>query len=93
MEYIYEKIYVFLFLILALVYSAFAYEPSFVVDEPFYQEIHIPYILPGDAANDVRKIAVDHSGQVWAATRDGIYSLEKDKMACSTFRCSKRTSL
>lgn len=47
-------------------------------DTPFVQEYHEPYpITPESAANDVRAIAVDRAGNIWAATAAGVYSLNK----------------
>ncbi len=49
-----------------------------VDDTPFLQEAHEPYRL-GDAAgiNDVRAVALDASGNVWAATVIGTYTLDR----------------
>jgi hypothetical protein len=45
-------------------------------DTPFIQEFHVPYpISNNNEANDVRSIAVDKNGNVWAATKAGIYQL------------------
>ena len=48
-----------------------------VPDTPFTQEYHEPYQLPeGQAGNDVRSVAVDGQGHVWAATQAGIFRLD-----------------
>jgi hypothetical protein len=49
-----------------------------VADTPFAQQYHCRHVLAGGAAaNDVRAVAVDPDGSVWAATRAGVYRLEK----------------
>ena len=51
-----------------------------VADTPFVQEYHTSYPVgkePG--ANDVRALAVDGAGGVWAATRAGVYRLEEGR--------------
>jgi len=48
-----------------------------VADIPFAQEYHEAYPLGDDAANDVRAIAADVNGNVWAATKAGLYVLNK----------------
>ncbi|MBI2434335.1 MAG: regulator, partial [Candidatus Hydrogenedentes bacterium] len=48
-----------------------------VPDVPFDQEFHVPYPLADEAQNEVRSVAVDGAGQVWAATRAGVYVLPK----------------
>ncbi len=63
-------------LILFTAFSLYAIVPGSVTDDPFIQEVHIPFPLDNDAANDVRSVAVDTDGKIWAATREGIYSLE-----------------
>jgi len=48
-----------------------------ITDVPFVQECHVPYpISKNNEANNVRSIAVDDTGNVWAATKAGIYLLE-----------------
>ena len=48
-----------------------------IPDTPFIQEYHVPYpISDNKEANDVRSIAVDQNGNVWAATKAGIYLLD-----------------
>lgn len=49
-----------------------------VKDTPFIQEIAERYSLGTADANDVRSITVDASGNVWAATRAGIYRLHRE---------------
>ncbi len=51
--------------------------PAGVPDEPFVQEVHKPYPLGSPEANDVRAVAVDRDGQVWAATGAGLFRLEQ----------------
>jgi len=47
-------------------------------DTPFHQEFHEPYVIgDGPGVNDVRTLAVDRSGSVWAGTRAGLYVLRK----------------
>jgi streptogramin lyase len=47
-------------------------------DTPFIQEYHEPYpIAPEGAANDVRAIVADSDGNIWAATKAGVYRLNK----------------
>ena len=49
-----------------------------ISDKPFFQEYHVPYpISNNNEANDVRSIEVDQKGNVWTATKAGIYLLEK----------------
>ena len=55
--------------------------PWQVDDEPFVQEYHEPFPITPDpkaAANDVRRVAVDKRGNVWAATAGGLYVLTPD---------------
>ncbi len=51
-----------------------------VADTPFAQEYHEGHVLvAGKAeANDVRAVAVDAAGNVWAGTADGVYVLPED---------------
>ncbi len=44
-------------------------------DTAFIQEVHEAYPLPEEAANDVRALAVDGDGVVWAATKAGVWVL------------------
>lgn len=54
--------------------AAHVVEP--MADTPFVQEYHEPHsIEKGGAGDDVRAVAVDGSGTVWAATRGGVYML------------------
>ena len=48
-----------------------------IKDEPFTQEYHKPYPLQSKEENDVRAIAVDLSGVVWAGTKAGLFKLDK----------------
>lgn len=55
---------------------------SGIPDVPFVQESHEAYLLPGAAsANDVRTIAVDREGRVWAGTQEGAFRLNKGEKA------------
>ena len=56
--------------------GASALEP--VKDVPFVQEFHEAYpLVPEGSANDVRAIAVDTDGTVYAATAEGTFHLNK----------------
>lgn len=47
-------------------------------DQPFFQEYHESYPIGEQAAvNDVRALAVDGTGKIWAATKAGVFRLEK----------------
>ena len=47
-------------------------------DTPFIQEYHKPCPIASEgAANDVRAIVTDNNGNIWAATKAGIYRLNK----------------
>lgn len=49
-----------------------------VVDTPFIQEYHEAHpVDQGPGSNDVRAIAVDKTGAVWAATGAGVYRMDK----------------
>ncbi|MCK5134226.1 MAG: hypothetical protein KAR19_00445 [Bacteroidales bacterium] len=51
-----------------------------IEDKPFIQEVHQAYELGSMAErNDIRTIVVDHSGQVWAGTKAGLFVLDQDK--------------
>ncbi len=43
-----------------------------IPDTPFYQDVHEAHPLGTVAENDVRSIALDAEGRVWAATGDGV---------------------
>ncbi len=63
------------FLCIGIVLSQLAFS-SGVPDTAFWQEYHEPYrISGGNAVNDVRTVAVDRSGAVWAGTRAGLFVL------------------
>ncbi|GIV18656.1 MAG: hypothetical protein KatS3mg023_0407 [Armatimonadota bacterium] len=47
------------------------------MDVPFVQETAERYSLGSAEANDVRSVAVNAQGNVWAATRAGVYALDK----------------
>ncbi len=50
-------------------------------DTPFLQEFHRPFPISSDAAaNDVRAVAVDSCGSVWAATRAGVFVLTSPQL-------------
>ncbi|MBN1807013.1 MAG: hypothetical protein JW837_17325 [Sedimentisphaerales bacterium] len=49
-------------------------------DTPFIQEYHEAYpIVSQGPANDVRAITADRAGNVWAATKEGVYRLNKGR--------------
>ncbi|MCC6796147.1 MAG: regulator [Candidatus Hydrogenedentes bacterium] len=50
-----------------------------IEDTPFIQEYHEAYPLASEKENDVRRLAVDPKGRVWAATRDGVRVLDEGK--------------
>ena len=51
-----------------------------VADKPFVQEYHKAYTVGEEGGrNDVRAIAVDGAERVWAATRAGVYRLDRGK--------------
>jgi hypothetical protein len=58
-----------------VIFTASIAQPA--VDTPFLQETAEKYSLGDSGANDVRAVAVDIQGNVWAATRAGIYLLDK----------------
>lgn len=47
-----------------------------IQDTPFNQEVHEPHPLGSPAENDVRALALDKAGRVWAATGAGVRYLE-----------------
>ena len=56
-----------------------------IQDTPFTQEYHEAYPLPdGDAANNIRAVAVDASDTVWAATKAGLYVLRSGNWSRQT---------
>lgn len=55
-----------------------------MADEPFVQEFHEGYPLASADENDVRAVAVDTSGRVWAATRAGIRFYENGEWRTPT---------
>lgn len=67
----------FLFALLVLALLASPWRPA--EDQPFPQESAQRYSLGSEAANEVRSIAVDNQGNIWAATRDGVYRLERNQ--------------
>ncbi|MCL4695367.1 MAG: hypothetical protein KJ060_22985 [Candidatus Hydrogenedentes bacterium] len=65
-----------LMLSLSLNLVGIAHAVTPIPDTPFIQEYHEPYpIQPGQAGDDVRAVAVDPAGVVWAATGGGLWSL------------------
>ncbi|RJP31391.1 MAG: regulator [Candidatus Omnitrophota bacterium] len=47
-----------------------------IADDPFLQEYREAYPIPAsDAANDVRAIAVDQNGWIYAATKNGLFTM------------------
>jgi hypothetical protein len=51
-----------------------------ITDSPFVQEYHQAYPIGREARqNDVRAIAVDGAGGVWAGTKAGVFRLDNDK--------------
>lgn len=50
---------------------------AFNKEKPFRQEYHEPYPLQTTEQNDVRAIAVDLSGTVWAGTKAGLFKLDQ----------------
>lgn len=48
-----------------------------IKDNPFTQEFHKPYPLITNDQNDVNVIAIDHSDNVWAGTKAGLFKLDK----------------
>ena len=51
-----------------------------ITDSPFIQEYHEAYpISQGPVENDVRAIAVDGTGSIWAGSKAGVFRLDKDK--------------
>ena len=50
---------------------------SAIKDKPFTQEYHKPYPLLTQGQNDVKAIAVDLSGTVWAGTKAGLFKLDR----------------
>jgi hypothetical protein len=68
----------FILMALALLFvlvTASVAQPA--VDTPFLQETAEKYSLGESSANDVRAVAVDRRGNVWAATRAGVYQWNK----------------
>ena len=56
--------------------------PAVAVDTPFPQQYHSRYVLPGEqAANDVRAVTIDHKGNVWVASRAGVFRLGKERQS------------
>ena len=60
--------------------SAAASPGAGITDTPFVQEYHEVYpIEQEDGSNDVRAVAVDGAGGVWAGTKAGVFRLDIDK--------------
>jgi hypothetical protein len=56
-----------------------AQEPAPLPDTPFFQDYHETYPLATPAENDVRALAFDTDGRLWAATGAGVRYLENDQ--------------
>ncbi|MBM3289388.1 MAG: hypothetical protein FJY92_04480, partial [Candidatus Hydrogenedentes bacterium] len=54
--------------LVALCSAASGALPSTIEDTPFVQEYHEAFPLASENENDVRGVAVDAQGRVWAAT-------------------------
>ncbi len=66
-----------MFYSLVLLLSISSLTGASIPDTPFIQEFHQPYPNPGgQTGNNVRSVAVDGEGNVWAATQAGIFSLD-----------------
>ena len=49
-----------------------------VSDTPFVQEYHEAFPLDkGDGNKDVRAIAIDRTGDIWAGTRAGVFRVDR----------------
>jgi sugar lactone lactonase YvrE len=58
--------------------AAVAEDTGGTADTPFAQEYRVPYLFGKEPEmNDVRSIAVDPNGQVWAGTKAGVFVLKK----------------
>ena len=67
----------FLFLALVVVFPVVCWAQQAIPDRPFVQEIHRPAPVGQTAeANDVRAVAVDSEGTVWAGTQAGLFRRE-----------------
>lgn len=53
-----------------------AQETSPIADAPFLQEYHEAYPFSSPGANDVRALALDSAGRLWAATGEGVHYLD-----------------
>ncbi|MEW6238105.1 MAG: two-component regulator propeller domain-containing protein [Candidatus Omnitrophota bacterium] len=71
-----KSIYVFRFFFAFLICLWGLEASAGIKDDPFVQEYHEAYPIPGgDSANDVRAIAIDGDGTVWAGTQAGLFAL------------------
>jgi len=51
-----------------------------IIDSPFIQEYHESYPIGREAGqNDVRAVAVDSTGSIWAGTKAGVFRLDSNK--------------
>lgn len=68
---------IFVSVIPLLLVAAVAAQAQPAADTPFSQETAERHSLGSSEADDVRSVAVDAQGNVWAATRAGVYALDK----------------
>ncbi len=61
------------FIFVPILFANLAAAQSPVADVPFRQEYRDPFIALPDGVSDVRAIAVDASGHVWLAAREGAF--------------------
>jgi len=66
-------------LVFALACGAAVANTAPVADTPFWQDYHEAYPLSTPGENDVRAIAVDRAGIVWAATAEGVRFLRNGR--------------
>ncbi len=62
-------------LLLLLAQLKLAAQTSTYTDQPYYQEYHDGYVVDSveQAANEVRSIHPDKAGNIWIATKNGVY--------------------
>jgi len=68
-----------LFLLILLCSLVHAQGVAPIPDTPFFQDVHEAYPLSTPAENDVRALALDDQGRLWAATGDGVRYLESGR--------------
>ncbi len=67
-----------IFISALLIFVSLSVSSAGVKDEAFVQEYHEAYPVGHNAAdNDVRRIAVDRNGSVWACAKSGVFVLKK----------------